>query len=111
VRPRARRHWWPWFVGLAALVAAGAFGIIGGLGRAVSVETTNREQAAGVKVAQANVEQARAELRDAEQNLLRSAVLAAKNYVSAATAGIAAAALPARRAARVRIIEELRAIG
>jgi len=59
-----------------------------------------REQfAASVKVAVANVEQARAELRDAEQNLNRSKELAAKSFISASALDQAIARADKSRAA------------
>ncbi len=160
---RARRRWWPWVVGLALLLAAGAAAYTGGMGGAQSVETVavtaaypsqaltllnatgyvaaqrkaavaskatgrlewlgvmegsrvrkdeviarleNRDVAAGrdqaaanVKVAAANVEQARAEQRDADANLARSRDLAARNYISGATLDAAVARADKARAA------------
>ncbi len=59
-----------------------------------------REQfAASVKVAMANIEQARAELRDAEQNLDRSKELASKSFISASALDQAVARADKSRAA------------
>lgn len=62
--------------------------------------TASREQAAAsVRVAAANLEQGRAELRDAERSLERSRDLAAKNFISASALDAAVARFDKARAA------------